>query len=1030
MRGLFTSTVVILCGLAFSWGASAATNTWTDSFDAVAFDARWGEDEPNPAAGTVSLDTNKAVALFESFGDINMWVERKDAPILWTAAPADNFAFETHVAVSTSQVGSVAGLTVYGSDGERPSFSFGLDNWQAGNRIVKFQGLGNNNPSVFRPAPDGEAWLRLSLYRGSGVNGFDRYVAQYKLVADDPWSLLHVHDGTNLNARIGLVFKASTGGKQAAFSYAAMTELPGAWTDLFDGMVFDARWAEDEPNPALGSVSLDTNNAVAHFEATAELNMWTGRANAPILWTTPPAGDFSLETRVAMSPTQHFAQAGITVYDNNNGLPNFVYCLDHWQAASHQVRLQGLGDNNPNIAFPATGGEAWLRLVVLRDGGGGGLDRYLCQYKLGASNAWSTLTAYDIDTRSERVGLFFKTNGGERTADFSYAAMAALGPMAAGDVIKLDFSTAGDADGGLLADWNQVGAAGNAIPAGGVVRHGDAGLLAGVAITFTNFVVNNVNNDANAGGWTGTTGDPYYVLGADDIYFHGKADDFSATFSGLSPNLGYNVRVYSLIGSAPGNTERFVVTDRGGTLAAQNTRAERWSAAALEAAGTVFTGVTVNAEREVIVTVEDVNSVHYPLNAIVLESVARPPTPPAVTNAGATDVMAASAALCGEVTGGSPIPLVTIHWWEAGNATNALDMGEQWTSFATDLSGLSLGTEYRYYCVASNVSGVATSATESFSTSATGIVPVVTAIAATNITTSVATVGGEVTAGDPVPEVKIYWGLTGNLTNAISMGTQSGSFSNGLTGLTENTSYGYYLSATNLAGVGVTATNFFTTDVSATIVYVDAVQGSEAQFWRTAATNKTMDIDRDNIYGTLGAVHWARGSTGQMPVGSATLGWAFVGGGNQVNLAGYAVIDHITLPGSNTTAGIRVPNFLFEHTGVSADYEGKTVRVGVMADVLASGEWAGDNFKALRVTQLAGGNGDSGVIPLRGGGAGDGVVGMHFFDITNVKPGDRFAITGLRDVGGTSGSSGYVGPISWDIAVTVPPSYGTLLIVR
>jgi len=758
--------------------------------------------------------------------------------------------------------------------------------------------------------------------------------------------------------------------------------------------------------------------------------MWHNRANAPILWTTSPASDFSLETHVAMSTTQHLSQAGITVYENDNGLPNFVFCLDHWGATAHQVRLQGLGDNNPNATFPAAGGEAWLRLVVRRDGGVGGLDRYVCQYRLGVGKSWSTLTAYDIDTANGRIGLFFKTNGEGKSADFSYATMGVPATIRAGDVIKLDFSTAGDADGGSLADWNQVGAAGTDIPAGRVVRHGDAALVDGVAISFANFVTGRVNNDTNAAGWGGTAGDPYYVPAADDIYFHGVADDLDVTFGGLDPGLGYNVRVYSLIANAPGSTERFAVTDRDGTRSMANTRADRWNAATLEAAGTVFTGITVNAEREIVVTVEDVSNPFYPLNAIVVEGVALPPAPPAVTNLGATNVMAATATMRGEVTEGSPVPDVTVYWWEPGSTTSRVDMGERWVSFATDLAGLALGTEYRYFCVASNSLGVSTSLTESFTTSPTGILPVVTATAS-GLETSAATIGGEVTAGDPTPSVNVYWGLPGAVTNVVSLGEQAGIFSTVVTGLSENTSYGYYCVATNLAGVGTSATNVFTTDVSATIVYVGSVEGNEASDWRTAATTKTMDIDRDHVYGsTLGAVHWGIDSVGRTSVGSGTLGWEVVRSGNHVNLPGYAVIDHITIAGADTTAGGVVPDFEFELTGVAADYEDKTVRVGVMHDILASGEWAGDNFKALQVTQVTGGKGDSGVIPLRGGGSGNGVVGMHFFDIANVKPGDRFAIDGLKNVGGSSGGDGYVGPVSWDIVDNAALPRGMVLIVR
>lgn len=74
-------------------------------------------------------------------------------------------------------------------------------------------------------------------------------------------------------------------------------------------------------------------------------------------------------------------------------------------------------------------------------------------------------------------------------------ALVALGTMisvsaaviADGDVIKLDFATAGDGDGGSIADWNQVSTGLNTtgITAGNVKLHG-GGTVDGVTIAFTN----------------------------------------------------------------------------------------------------------------------------------------------------------------------------------------------------------------------------------------------------------------------------------------------------------------------------------------------------------------------------------------------------------------------------------------------------------------------------------------------------------------------------------------------------------------
>ncbi|MEX2213213.1 MAG: PEP-CTERM sorting domain-containing protein [Phycisphaeraceae bacterium] len=190
--------------------------------------------------------------------------------------------------------------------------------------------------------------------------------------------------------------------------------------------------------------------------------------------------------------------------------------------------------------------------------------------------------------------------------------------FSAGDAIKLDFSAAGNGDGGSLADWNVI-ANNTTLAAGSVLRHG-GGTVDGVSVSFGNMVLGNFNNDGASANWPGTAADPYYVLAADDIYFHGNAADIQVTINGLDPSLDYNVRFYSLINNNGGSVERFVATDGAGTRTSQVTRATRFGAAQLEAGGSVLNGLKVNGSNQLVVSVEDVSSAFYPLNAIVIEA--------------------------------------------------------------------------------------------------------------------------------------------------------------------------------------------------------------------------------------------------------------------------------------------------------------------------------------------------------------------------------------------------------------------------
>lgn len=210
---------------------------------------------------------------------------------------------------------------------------------------------------------------------------------------------------------------------------------------------------------------------------------------------------------------------------------------------------------------------------------------------------------------------------------------------------------------------------------------------------------------------------------------------------------------------------------------------------------------------------------------------------------------------------------------------------------------------------------------------------------------------------------------------------------------------------------------------AAAITYAGFVENSTVNDWRTPATPKPMDIDGNNVYGTHAAVHWTVAGANEFGAGSASPGWSYQGEtGGQFNSAAYAQVDSLSNPAVNTGAGIgAVANpgaFNFEMTGTAATYSGFTLRIGVMADVLGATEWAADFGKTFRLVQTTGGSGDSGVISLRGGGAGNGQPEMYFFDVTGVNPGDRFQII----TASSSGQAGYIGPVSWDLAVVPEPS--------
>ena len=139
----------------------------------------------------------------------------------------------------------------------------------------------------------------------------------------------------------------------------------------------------------------------------------------------------------------------------------------------------------------------------------------------------------------------------ELKAQWKFDEGTATAPASIGNnVIKLDLSSAGDGDGGSLADWNQLNNGGT-IASGSVKRHGDGAVVPGATITVSAPATSGFNNDANSSNWGGMSTDPYYIPAADDLVFT-TTGPLAITFGGLDDALTYNLRVYTLINETAG----------------------------------------------------------------------------------------------------------------------------------------------------------------------------------------------------------------------------------------------------------------------------------------------------------------------------------------------------------------------------------------------------------------------------------------------------------------------------------------------
>lgn len=78
------------------------------------------------------------------------------------------------------------------------------------------------------------------------------------------------------------------------FAQAEIIVTPKGWTDNFNqaaGTSLDpAYWATDFPNASKANYSMTGDSL--QIQTTAPTDMWGNRADAPIIWTAAPSGNY------------------------------------------------------------------------------------------------------------------------------------------------------------------------------------------------------------------------------------------------------------------------------------------------------------------------------------------------------------------------------------------------------------------------------------------------------------------------------------------------------------------------------------------------------------------------------------------------------------------------------------------------------------------------------------------------------------------------------------------------------------------
>lgn len=204
--------------------------------------------------------------------------------------------------------------------------------------------------------------------------------------------------------------------------------------------------------------------------------------------------------------------------------------------------------------------------------------------------------------------------------------------------------------------------------------------------------------------------------------------------------------------------------------------------------------------------------------AYVGNIVALLPPVPVVTVQAATSVGTNSATLNGTIVsenGGGNSTIEGFQWGLTTAYGNTININGSFTTgaFSSDLASLIPGITYHYRAFATNPNGIGFSFDQTFTTVPT---PLVTVQAATLLTTTSATLNGNITSetggGNSTVE-GFEWGLTTSYGNTINLSGSfaTGPFSSNLTGLTPGTTYHYRAFATNSRGMGVSEDITFTT---------------------------------------------------------------------------------------------------------------------------------------------------------------------------------------------------------------------------
>ncbi|MFT6862845.1 MAG: hypothetical protein ACJAVK_001405 [Akkermansiaceae bacterium] len=250
---------------------------------------------------------------------------------------------------------------------------------------------------------------------------------------------------------LSIVASVSTGGVVSAAAFS--TNFDEASLGTITGL------NKDTPGETNNDYSLNTETDTLDFVTTVG-DMWGSRAGAPMAWVTSPVVSLGqtwfVETYVGMEKDGSNTRevAGMGFYGADGTVPDFGLGLDDWNGWN--ARLQGFGDNNPNVGSVdlGTAPGVFLRTEITE---GGETDTYNFFWKVNSDDEWTQLGGVAIDftasSDNSRVGIFLKSNNGGGGAQFDFLNVDVVGGSA--DVLEVTEITLTD-DNSIELSWTSV----------------------------------------------------------------------------------------------------------------------------------------------------------------------------------------------------------------------------------------------------------------------------------------------------------------------------------------------------------------------------------------------------------------------------------------------------------------------------------------------------------------------------------------------------------------------------------------------